>query len=171
MKTHLLVVALILAALGAFASSRAFAQPADGPPLAWTSPADAGPAAGVTDAPAAPLPDPTEDPSGFFVEAKRAYQAGSWTLFVALLMFGLARAGVWAATKFPSKWLSGWRLRGLVTASGVLGSVVVSLAAGGEVGAQALIGAIATAVVLYLKPEAPPKKKETLPPPIPLRAR
>ncbi len=98
-------------------------------------------------------PDPISDPSGFLGDVRDSYRSSQWALLVVLALYGIARAGQWAAAKWKLAWLDGWKLKAIVTAVSLLGAVLVSIGDTGKVDAYALAGAVAAAVALYLQPD------------------
>jgi hypothetical protein len=98
-------------------------------------------------------PDPIKDPQGFLGDVHGAYRSSQWALLVVLALYGIARLGQWAAAQWKLAWLAGWKLKAVIVAVSVLGSVLVSLGDTGSVDFTALVGAVAAAIALYLQPD------------------
>jgi hypothetical protein len=99
------------------------------------------------------LTDPVDDPAGFAQDVKGAFKTSQWFFLVVLALFGLARALLYASTRWSLPWLKRWAPV-LVTASGLLAAVGASLGATGSVEWQPTLGALFAALAIYLRPEA-----------------
>jgi len=167
----LIILAILFAlawALGGIASSApnpvtsdiAVAHPLATPPDAPAVVADAGVDTGIGTSPAVAPPqtgigtsphDPAVDPIDAAKEIQHAFGSGMYALGVILSLLGLSRLLLWACAKYDLGKLER-AAPYVVTGTGVLTAMAVSLGSGGAVDWRAVLGALAAAAALYLSP-------------------
>lgn len=104
--------------------------------------------------PTMPIPDPTVDSTGFAAALRDAFAAGRYVVVLIAGLWGLSRV-LWAL-RDRFAWLASSKARAALTgATGVLVAAGASLFAG-ALDWAAVLGAVAVAVGLYMRPEPKP---------------
>jgi hypothetical protein len=112
-----------------------------------TSPAVAPPQTGIGTSPV----DPVADPGGAAHEIQHAFGSGTYALGVIMVLLALSRLSLAAA----KRWDLGKLERAtpyVVTGSGVLVTLTISLSSSGAIDWRGVLGALAAAAALYLSP-------------------